>query len=554
MESFNLLEKPWISVIDQNGNKELVTLIDVFKNANKYQSLAGDLKMQDVAVMRFLLSILHTVYSRYNAEGQAYSNLDLDEKSKPKNKISEENLDLYKRELEETWKQLWNKGEFTNSVIEYLSQWKDRFYLFDSKYPFYQVNDEIIGRINPKYLNSNTKNSTAYPKLMNRLISESDNKKALYVAKEEKLKNDWTDAEMTRWLITYQGISNASDKVSINDKPNKSYGWLFSLGTIYLSADNLFKTLMLNLTLINDTEIQKPCWEMEQMEIYRKYDNNDPINNTAELYTNWSRLMHYYMNMKEFIGIFRVIKTNSVERENNFVEQMTMYRYREKQDDYVPTKHHVNNVLWKNMPVIINNKEEKIKLPGVIEHFEKIQKHINKHEFIGINGMSAIDNDNLTSRVLIDEYYEDMYMKSEIISDLSEGGWVQTINETIDKINNIVKNGYGRFVYNVNKIRNTLNSSDNEEDMLYHKIDNDVKEWLEDLNYNDNKEKKANEILETVRLRTRQEAEQLIKEASEKDYVGIKGADDYRTIATEFGYSLATIYKKERGEESGGEK
>jgi CRISPR system Cascade subunit CasA len=38
-KSFNLVTEPWIKVIDLQGNEQLVSLLDVFKNAQNYRQL-----------------------------------------------------------------------------------------------------------------------------------------------------------------------------------------------------------------------------------------------------------------------------------------------------------------------------------------------------------------------------------------------------------------------------------------------------------------------------------------------------------------------------------
>ena len=48
----------------------------------------------------------------------------------------------YEEALYETWEKLWANKIFPNIVNQYLEKWRDRFYLFDEKYPFFQVTKE----------------------------------------------------------------------------------------------------------------------------------------------------------------------------------------------------------------------------------------------------------------------------------------------------------------------------------------------------------------------------------------------------------------------------
>ena len=96
---FNLLDEPWIRVItDYKGNMKEVSLIEFFRNAHTYKNFAGDMLIQDFAVMRFLLAIIHTVFSRFDASGNEYKYIKLDENYKPLNpeeKIDEDDEDDY---------------------------------------------------------------------------------------------------------------------------------------------------------------------------------------------------------------------------------------------------------------------------------------------------------------------------------------------------------------------------------------------------------------------------------------------------------------------------
>ena len=74
---FNLVEDPWIKVLDKKTTEiKKLTLIEVFTNTSRYSRLSGEMCSQDLAVMRFLLAILTTVYLRFDIDGNAYPWLD----------------------------------------------------------------------------------------------------------------------------------------------------------------------------------------------------------------------------------------------------------------------------------------------------------------------------------------------------------------------------------------------------------------------------------------------------------------------------------------------
>lgn len=145
MSTFNLIDEPWISVVtDYKGATKLVGLREFFQNAHTYIALAGDMPTQDFAVMRFLLAILHTVFSRYDAHGEVYEMIEVNDRMQQVEKVYEEDEEEYEDALMETWRDLWTAEKCPDIVVQYLETWHDRFYLFDEKYPFYQVTEKEI--------------------------------------------------------------------------------------------------------------------------------------------------------------------------------------------------------------------------------------------------------------------------------------------------------------------------------------------------------------------------------------------------------------------------
>ena len=97
MSRFNLLDEPWISVVyDEKGTTKEVSLQELFINAHQYKDLAGDTKTQDFAVLRVLLAVLHTVFSRFDADGNVYEYLAVDERFKQIEPVEESDIADYK--------------------------------------------------------------------------------------------------------------------------------------------------------------------------------------------------------------------------------------------------------------------------------------------------------------------------------------------------------------------------------------------------------------------------------------------------------------------------
>ena len=68
---FNLLDEPWVRVLCPDCSVREVSLTDALLHAHEYKGLAGELPTQDVAVLRLLLAVLHTVFWDHDANGMA---------------------------------------------------------------------------------------------------------------------------------------------------------------------------------------------------------------------------------------------------------------------------------------------------------------------------------------------------------------------------------------------------------------------------------------------------------------------------------------------------
>ena len=120
-QDFSLLREPWILVLRPDGVQKEVSLLDALRQSHELRGLAGELPTQDVAVLRLLLAVLHSVFARYDSNGEF-------------NPISTP------REALGRWISLWDRGALPMGIIErYLQKYDNRFYLFPPEKSFFQV-------------------------------------------------------------------------------------------------------------------------------------------------------------------------------------------------------------------------------------------------------------------------------------------------------------------------------------------------------------------------------------------------------------------------------
>lgn len=106
---FNLLQERWVRVRTQDCTVQEVSLTDALLHAHAYVDLAGEMPTQDAAMLRLLLAVLHTVFSRVDGNGVPAP--------------FEEPRDALQR-----WGELWQLGHFPEQPIrDYLDKWQDRF-------------------------------------------------------------------------------------------------------------------------------------------------------------------------------------------------------------------------------------------------------------------------------------------------------------------------------------------------------------------------------------------------------------------------------------------
>lgn len=569
MGRFNLLDEPWISVIvDAKGGTEEVSLKQLFSHAQEYRGLGGDTKTQDFAVFRVLLSVLHTVFSRFDANGEEYGYFDLDEKWVQTAAVEDEDDQReYLENLYATWIDLWEAGEFPSIVQEYLEKWRDSFYLFHEETPFFQVTAEDLS---PHKLNKKKAGSIS-GKNLNRLISESANKIALFSPKYSARSNKelLTPASVARWLITFQGYTGLSDKVIFgSEKYKASKGWLFDIGGIYIRGENLFESLLLNCALVHpepkySCKPQRPAWEFTTSERVQRHLNEPEIDNLAELYTSWSRAVHIDPeNDPSEPFTMDIVKLPDIRHEDQFLELMSLWRYNttgENKDHFTPRKHRINQAVWRSFGLITLSQravEETKTLPqrkpGIMDWLNTIKEHTGDIT-LSLQAISMQDDGNATSWVPVDEIYDVLNIRDAILTDVQEAGWVPRINDVVEETKDVVSRTYRGFIANIKEIRNMSTDGfvNGKTEELYYLIDQPFREWLASLRPEDSKDERIFAWRDTLKKLVMTQAGQVLQEAGPRDYTGIVKDDRMHNIAT--AYNRFTYYLNKQLGSKGGE-
>ena len=338
-KEFNLLWESWVRVRTQDGTIRTVSLTDALLHAHAYVDLAGEMPTQDAAMLRLLLAVLHTVFSRVDGNGVPAP--------------FEETEDALLR-----WSELWQLGHFPEQPIrDYLDKWQDRFWLFHPERPFWQVPEVRNGiEFGGKKLNGERSESGHTVRLFQN-VSGGECEKLTY-------------AQAARWLVYLNGYDERGGRPKAGNKPRHGVGWLGQIGFIIVKGKNLFETLMRNMVLAEREEDlleeQKPCWELNQIRTEQSTEVPMPWN-AAELLTLQSRriILKRSLDMKGVAG-YELLGGDYIEPRDAFSEKMTIWRRVSKENEkrvYMPQQHDPSRQLWREFPAILNKESHK---PGVL--------------------------------------------------------------------------------------------------------------------------------------------------------------------------------------------
>ena len=334
--------------------KEL-SLTDALLYSHEYVDLAGELKAQDIAVLRLCLAVLHTVFYRYNVDGES-------------EKIKDREM------AHDRWEDLWSQGHFPEQVIRnYLEKYRDRFWLFHPQIPFYQVNE--------------AKKGTEYTAAkLNGEISESSNKVRMFATRSGEEKSQLTYAEAARWLLFINGFDDTSAKPRQKGLPSPGAGWIGRLGIVEALGHNLFETFMLNLVfdrMGDNWTDNSPVWERapkgeERTEI--------PLpNNPAELLTAQSRRLLLIRKNGVVTGYY-LLGGDFFQKVNAFTETMTAWSLVANKssdiEEFQPKRHDPQKQMWREFGNLFNlffeereneNAKAGKRLPGVVDWISELR-------------------------------------------------------------------------------------------------------------------------------------------------------------------------------------
>lgn len=406
---FNLLDEKWILVRKSDCTVDELSLTDALLKSHEYVELAGELPTQNVSILRLMLAVLHTVFSRYSPQGEPAPLYDSDDAA-------------------DRWKELWNAGRLPEKPIrDYLASVHDRFWLFHPDRPFYQTEAAKIGT---EYTASK----------LNGAVSESGNKIRLFCGCTGVQKSELSYSEAARWLLYVNNYDDTSSKPKGKNLPSPGAGWLGKLGLITIRGNNLFETLVYNLILLNHrrnfSEVwgpECPAWEPDVPNTAERAEIPMP-DNLSELYTLQSRRLWLNRDDNEKVIGYNLLGGDFFEKMDAFIEPMTVWskvkgneRAGEK---FQPRRHDSSVQMWREFSYAFETAEGS-HIPGVVlwtKYIKQMLPESRKLISFSIASVQYGDKDFFVNDVFSDS----LTFHTDLITEIGEH-WRAKITEEIEK-------------------------------------------------------------------------------------------------------------------------
>lgn len=360
MSDFNLIDDPWIPCIDLQGRGVEYGIHDTLLKAHELREICDDSPLVTVAIHRLLLAILYRAFNGPN---------DMN-----------------------GWKALFNDGSFqgNHKIDNYLTKWKDRFFLFDNQYPFMQVAGLDLNEYSPESEVRKDKSDGLI-----RLVREAPDKggRILFDHRMGTERPEYEPKQIARMILSAQSYSGtgvaSTGKIKKNEKdkdkeikptPCQFAPCVDSL-ILWLQGENLFQTFLLNLIPRDYVANDKPSWEDELIidAAVSSWGNPPTFAGTAQRFAPLSRFIRIIDRKQMFF-------TNGMKTNPDYDDPMKAYSRPDDRSEYKAVKLREDRAAWRDAHTLFSLGSSVCKPPAALNHIARLASQASqpKANIVGI--------------------------------------------------------------------------------------------------------------------------------------------------------------------------
>jgi len=325
--SYNLCDSPAILVLNSRGESEELSLRDVFRRAPELNRLVGEVPTVAFVQLRLLLAIMYRALEGPDTVAQWRG-----------------------------WAADWSR--VVQAVDEYFEHFEDRFDLYSPARPFMQVaglssaKGEVFG--------------------LDRIIADVPTGFPYMTTRGGWALERIPHGEAFRWLLHAHAADTSGIKTSMVGDPRgkggKGYpqgpGWVGQIGGVFLEADTLAQSLLLNLVPLGDFNLVSgdadlPIWERDPLGAGVDESCGGEPRGVIDVYAWQARRVLLKADESGVTGVLIGYGDRPEVRNRQQFEPMTAWRYSERQTKkhgctvYMPREHRVEVGFWRGLAALL---------------------------------------------------------------------------------------------------------------------------------------------------------------------------------------------------------
>lgn len=353
---FNLVDEPWIPVLNLDGSELLVSLRDAFTSANGIRQIHGELPTMRPALLRILIAVMSRALGLPQGP-------------------------------QDWWPRCGDWPKVAQTVDDYLSKHRDRFWLQHPEVPFFQVAD-----LGPE--NGETKDLGA-------LVADFPANVQAFTQRGPDSLQQMSPAEAARWIVHAQAYDPSGIKTPDRRDPRAKGGKVYPLGTgwagkgelLVAAGETLAHTLRLNLvgadgqTIVSEPD-DLPPWERPHPGPLEEFASPAAPRGFIQVYTWQARRLRLVFEGENAVGVVLSYGDPLSEQNRQPLDPMMTWRFSKPQTAklgttvYMPGLVDPSKAVWRSLSAWMPTRAQSLvdgharfEEPGVLKWIGQLHKN-----------------------------------------------------------------------------------------------------------------------------------------------------------------------------------